>query len=105
MTLLPSSDRAFQSQVATRDGTQNTLVWIDARLYGLHLTATHSGGYRAMPATGDRHAARLVFQSASVLIADLVRPGTAPPRMADQMHVSRFCMRRCTIVIAAWSRE
>jgi len=63
------------------------------------------GGYRAMPATGDRHAARLVFQSASVLIADLVRPGTAPPRMADQMHVSRFCMRRYTIVIAAWSRE
>src|SRR4029077_2338772 len=32
MTLLPSSDRTFQSQVATRDGTQNTLVWIDARL-------------------------------------------------------------------------
>jgi len=24
MTLLPSSDRAFQSQVATRDGMQNT---------------------------------------------------------------------------------
>src|SRR6266516_5824287 len=45
MTLLPSSDRAFQSQVATRDGTQNTLVWIDARLHGLHLTATHSGGF------------------------------------------------------------
>jgi hypothetical protein len=44
MTLLPSSDRAFQSQVATRDGTQNTLVWIDTRLYGFHLTATHSGG-------------------------------------------------------------
>src|SRR6266540_3532456 len=40
MTLLPSSDRTFQSQVATRDGTQNTLAWIDARLYGLHLTAT-----------------------------------------------------------------
>jgi len=34
MTLLPSSDRAFQSQVATRDGTQNTLIWIDARLMG-----------------------------------------------------------------------
>ncbi|HYV80102.1 MAG TPA: hypothetical protein VE979_18400, partial [Streptosporangiaceae bacterium] len=34
---------------------------------------TQIGGYRAMPATGDRHAARLVFQSASVLIADLVR--------------------------------
>jgi hypothetical protein len=44
MTLLPSSDRAFQSQVATRDGAQNTLVWIDARLYGLHLTATQLGG-------------------------------------------------------------
>jgi len=29
-----------------------------------------NGGYRAMPATGDRHAARLVFQSASVLIAE-----------------------------------
>jgi hypothetical protein len=42
MTLLPSSDRAFQSQVATREGTQNTLAWIDARLYGLHLTAPHS---------------------------------------------------------------
>jgi hypothetical protein len=51
MTLLPSSDRTFQSQVATRDGTQNTLVWIDARLYGLHLTATHSGGFaRKRPA-------------------------------------------------------
>jgi len=66
--------------------------------------AVHIGGYRAMPATGDRHAARLVFQSASVLIA-VVRPGTALPRMADQMHVSRFCVRRYTIVIAAWSRE
>src|SRR3989442_887895 len=54
MTLLPSSDRAFQSQVATRDGTQNTLVWIDARLYGLHLTATHSGGVCA-PAAGHCH--------------------------------------------------
>ena len=32
----------------------------------LHLPAP-IGGYRAMPATGDRHAARLVFQSASVL--------------------------------------
>ena len=42
MTLLPSSDRAFQSQGATRDGTQNTLAWIDTRLYGLHLTAPHS---------------------------------------------------------------
>jgi len=37
-------------------------------------------------------------------IADLVRPGAAPPRMADQMHVSRFCVRGYTIVIAAWSR-
>jgi hypothetical protein len=70
-----------------------------------HQLTVHIGGYRAMPATGDRHAARLVFQSASVLIADLVRPGTAPPRMADQMHVSRFGVRRYTIVIAAWSRE
>jgi len=25
--------------------------------------------------------------------------------MADQMHVSRFCVRWYTIVIAAWSRE
>jgi hypothetical protein len=25
--------------------------------------------------------------------------------MADQMHVSRFCVRRYTIVITAWSRE
>jgi hypothetical protein len=31
------------------------------------MTTDHIGGYRAMPATGDRHAARLVFQSASVL--------------------------------------
>src|SRR5437667_9049064 len=45
MTLLPSSDRAFQNQVATRDGTQNTLIWIDGRLYGLHLTATPNGGF------------------------------------------------------------
>jgi hypothetical protein len=29
----------------------------------------------------------------------------APPRMADQMHVSRFCVRWYMIVIAAWSRE
>lgn len=37
--------------------------------------------------------------------ADLVRPGTAPPRMADQVRVSRFCVRGYTIVIAAWSRQ
>src|SRR6266487_7162796 len=53
MTLLPSSDRAFQSQVATRDGTQNTLIWIDGRLYGLHLTATLTAG--CAQATGNCH--------------------------------------------------
>ena len=32
---------------------------------------------------------------------DLVRPGTALPRMADQVQVRRFCVRWYTIVIAA----
>jgi hypothetical protein len=47
--------------------------------------AAHSGGYRAMPAGSDRHAARLAFQRVSVLIADLVQLGRlgthgSPPR-------------------------
>jgi hypothetical protein len=32
--------------------------------------ADHNGGYRAMPAASNHHAARLVFQSLSILIAD-----------------------------------
>jgi len=38
-------------------------------------TATHNGGYRATVAAIDPYAARLVFQSVSVLIADSERSG------------------------------
>jgi hypothetical protein len=45
-----------------------------------------------MAAISGRHSAQLVFQSASVLIADLVchRRGTA--RMAGRMQIRRFCV-------------
>jgi ribonuclease PH len=47
--------------------------------------AAHSGGSRAMAAAGDRHTARLAFQSVSVLIADSVQVASA----LDLDHASR----------------
>jgi hypothetical protein len=38
-----------------------------------HLVTAPNGGYRVMAAASGRHVARLLFQRASVLIADLVR--------------------------------
>jgi hypothetical protein len=49
----------------------------------------HTGGYRAMPAASDRHAARLAFQTVSVLIAYSVRVGTTPTTRAVTYRLRR----------------
>ena len=66
---------------------QDVQFWMPGILIGVASKPAHSGGYRAMPATGDRHAARLVFQSASVLIAESVLPAVVKPELGTQ-HLS-----------------
>jgi len=46
-----------------------------------------SGGYRAMPAASDRHAARLAFQRMSVLIVDSARRPPAKAYRGDKLTV------------------
>jgi hypothetical protein len=55
--------------------TQITLLRLAVSARSLRRKTVHNGGYRAMPAASNHHAARLVFQSASVLIADSVSIG------------------------------
>jgi hypothetical protein len=51
---------------------QNALIGTDPTFAGPRSAAVHIGGSRAMAAASDRYAARLVFQSAGVLIEYLL---------------------------------
>ena len=66
---------------------QNDLIWMPRLVIPEEPPTVQNGGYRAMLATGDRHAARLVFQSASVLIAESVLPAVVKPELGTQ-HIS-----------------
>ena len=65
-------DNTFPGEVFLR-AAADALDWCGAsRADPLSLEGHTRGGYRAMPAASDRHAARLTFQRVSVLIADSV---------------------------------
>ena len=63
-------------------GTQNILFSRGAGRDTNDEAAAHSGGSRAAAVTSDRHAARLVFQSASEPSADSVLPAD------DELHMA-----------------
>jgi hypothetical protein len=67
------ADRAART---TPNCAQITQFGTQVRRLHQRRSADHIGGYRVMAAASGRHAARLVFQSASVLIADSARPET-----------------------------
>jgi len=55
---------------APRRRSRNTRIWIAVLVIGTEWASVQIGGSRATAVTSDRHAARLVFHSASVRIAD-----------------------------------
>ena len=69
---------------------QNGQIWIARRLIGIEPTPAHIGGSRTMAATSDRHVARLVFQSASVPIADYLRDAGSIFRWVAEYRSPRF---------------
>lgn len=95
----PEQIRPPDQQLLTR-AAQISHIWIVSSPDGTEPKSAPNGGSRAMLAANDHHAARLAFQSASVLIADFALPVegelvVAGRHMTASSVASLFHVRSC----------